>query len=437
MLTADLVKVSRKKGVLVLVERCGLSVARAAELLDELLAVAREHHGQTRGELVAAFDDVVVDAAEDKGLRAARKLVLDRLDFNESDDLDPFELRQLVFSIAATARKEGRFDRAVVVNDAARVHGIAPDVLEAALYADLEDAHLVDAAALPAEGKLMVDEWAHKEIQALLLRATEVTVDVDATPAQLRRLLRALKLQQLLFRVPSDSEGDGGLVRLVIDGPMGLFSSSTRYGMKLALLLPHVLACRVHRLEAQVQLRKGGKSEPFVVKGVGAGVDVDEPLPPLVQGLVDELPAYLPGCLVAPSSELLPVKGHGALVPDVVVSDAQGRRAFVEILGFWSRPAVWARVELVEQGVLPAPVVFCFSERLRVSEEAIDDDTSLTGGGALLSFKGALSAKRVAEKLAALFAAQPTTPKTPTTTTTTTATSTAKSEPKKRNTRST
>jgi hypothetical protein len=61
---------------------------------------------------------------------------------------------------------------------------------------------------------------------------------------------------------------------------------------------------------------------------------------------------------------------------------------------------VWKRVELVEGGGLAAPVVFCFSERLRVSEEALDDDRA-----ALLSFKGTLSAKKVAEKLSALFAA--------------------------------
>jgi predicted nuclease of restriction endonuclease-like RecB superfamily len=225
----------------------------------------------------------------------------------------------------------------------------------------------------------------------------------DATPAQLRRLLRALKLHQLLFRA-ADHEG---LVRLVIDGPMGLFSSSTRYGMKLALLLRHLQACQSWRLEAQVHLKKGGRAEAFVAAGRGA-VDADadaaEPLPPLVQGLLDELPALLPGWLVAPSADLIAVDGHGAIVPDVVVVDAAGRKAYVEVLGFWSRPAVWKRVELAEQKRLPAPVVFCFSERLRVSEEALDDDHA-----SLLSFKGALSAKKVAERLAGLL---------PTTTTT-------------------
>lgn len=432
MLTADLVRVSRKKQQLHIVPRGGLDDARAASMLTELLLLAKEHHGQSRGALREAFDEVVVDVKEDKALRAAKKLVLDRLDFAERDDVDPPALRAAVFAAAAAARKGGAvFDRDAIVTAVAADLGIDNVAIEEGLYADLEDAHVVDAAALPVDGALLVAEWADKEIQALLLRATQVTVDVDATPVQLRRLLRALKLHQLLFEVIATEAGvadSGGLLRLRIDGPMGLFSSSTRYGMKLAVLLPHLQACRRFRLAAQVQLRKGGPIEEFVANGgVAAAADAAaeiDVLPPLVQALLDELPAFLPGALVAAASELLPVPGHGVIVPDVVVVDSSGAKGYVEVLGFWSRPAVWKRVELVESGGVKDPVVFCFSDRLRVSEEALDDDRA-----ALLSFKGTLSAKKVAEKLSALFAAQAAQAVSPTTTTTTGA--------KKRKTRST
>lgn len=417
MLTVEHVRVSRRKQGLVVVPRCGLPEDVAALLLDELLTVAREHHGRTRGELEAALKDVVVPVDDgrarnaERALRAAKKLVLDRCGFATRDDLDPPALRATVFAAAAAARAAAAvdgppFDRAAVLAAVFADTGVDAATLEDALWADLEEAHRVDAAPLAAvTGASLLPTWEQAELQALLLRARRVVVDVDAPPAQLRRLLRALKLHQLLFSTePAPAlaaHGEGG-VRLVVEGPMALFSASTRYGLKLALLLPHVLACRRYRLAADVALHKGRAPSPFVLAGRGVDDDaVLDDLPPLVRTLVDELGPLLrdalPGFAVKPAVDVVAVAGTGAFVPDVVVEHADGARAFVEVLGFWSRDAVWRRVEWVERGLLPAPTVFCVSERLRVSEEALPDDP----GGALVVFKGALSAKKVAAALIA------------------------------------
>jgi uncharacterized protein len=406
MLTVDVVRVSRKKGVLQVVPHGGLLPRRAAEMITDVLSVCHEHHGLTRGALLEALNDVVVEAKEDKALRAAKKLVLDRLAFAAREDVDPPALRHQLFTRAAAVRAtDGVFDRGAIVAAVAADSALAPADVEAGLYADLEDAHIVDVSGLAVDGAVMLPDWIERELQAVLLRANEIVVDVDATPADVRRLLRALKLQQLLFRV----EASGTLsLRLIIDGPMGLFSSSSRYGLKLALLLPHIRACRKHHVSAQVQLRKGGKVETFVCSGTSTAHSAlddsrDDALPPHTQQLLSDLPALLPpGCTVTASTELLAVDGHGALVPDVSITSATGARVCVEVLGFWSRPAVWKRVELVERGLVPVPVVFCYSDRLRVSEEAIDDDRA-----SLCAFKGVLSSRRVADKISALLAAHP------------------------------
>jgi hypothetical protein len=63
-------------------------------------------------------------------------------------------------------------------------------------------------------------------------------------------------------------------------------------------------------------------------------------------------------------------------------------------MGYWSRAAVWKRVELVHAG-LAERILFAVSAKLRVSEEVLGDDLP----GALYVYKHAMSARAVAERL--------------------------------------
>ena len=71
------------------------------------------------------------------------------------------------------------------------------------------------------------------------------------------------------------------------------------------------------------------------------------------------------------------------------------------MLGFWSRDAVWKRVELVRAG-LDAPMIFAVPARLRVSEAVLEDDLP----GSLYVFKSVLARKAILERLDALLAAR-------------------------------
>ena len=81
-------------------------------------------------------------------------------------------------------------------------------------------------------------------------------------------------------------------------------------------------------------------------------------------------------------------------MPDLRFSHRGGEVIWLEVLGYWSRDAVWRRVELVQQG-LPEKLLFAASQRLRVSEQVLDEHPS----GALYVYKGSLSAKAVLERL--------------------------------------
>src|SRR5262249_45141283 len=104
----------------------------------------------------------------------------------------------------------------------------------------------------------LIDRYNVALAQAVLLRSVVVRAEVrNEKPARYRQLFRRLKFHRLLYRVEG-SMRDGYVFH--IDGPLSLFSATTRYGMQIALFLPALFHCTDFRLEAE--LRWGPRREP-------------------------------------------------------------------------------------------------------------------------------------------------------------------------------
>ncbi len=104
----------------------------------------------------------------------------------------------------------------------------------------------------------LIDRYNVGLAQAVLLRSVLVKVEVrNERPARYRQLFRRLKFHRLLYRVEG-SMRDGYVFQ--IDGPLSLFSATTKYGLQVAHFLPALLHCSDFRLEAE--LRWGPKREP-------------------------------------------------------------------------------------------------------------------------------------------------------------------------------
>ena len=92
---------------------------------------------------------------------------------------------------------------------------------------------------------------------------------------------------------------------------------------------------------------------------------------------------------------VLDLPGAGMCVPDLAFVRARdGARVHFELLGFWSREAVWRRVELVRAG-LPHKILFAASKGLRVGEAVLDE----TPTAALYVFARVIAAKQVLDRI--------------------------------------
>ncbi|HWM88003.1 MAG TPA: DUF790 family protein, partial [Kofleriaceae bacterium] len=315
-------------------------------------------------------------------------------EFDADESIDPGGLRREVFVRASADRRAAVFDRGAIVAAIARRHDMSPERLEAALYADLRAAHRLRGVAAVAPARL-VAEYDLAQAQAVLLRAVRVVVDVEcATPGAYRALFRKLKFLRLLHRITPRE--DGGY-RIEIDGPFSLFESVTRYGLQLALALPALRECDAYALEADVRWGADRRPLKFRLRGqLESGDEVEPaPLPDEVAALVDAVRAVDTPWAVAPASAILDLPGVGLCVPDLVFEHSRtGECVYLEVMGYWSRDAVWRRVELIEAG-LREKVVFAVSERLRVSEQVLDEERP----GALYVYKRVMSARAVLERV--------------------------------------
>ena len=401
MLTADLVRAFRRKGELKL-RRLDKDVrARAEEIAAEYLARAKACEGDTRATVDEAFDDVVVAAREQKLAAGIKKLVLDACRFEADLQADPVELRATLFQAAAKARRaatsQDEFDREAVVAEVANSFSLETHDLERLLFGDLKsEQRLLEAAGGTATQ--LVDRYAEAQVQAVLLRAEEVVAEVKSKdPAAYRYLFRKLKFHRLMHSV---QELEGGGYRVTISGPFSLLSATTKYGLQLALVVPAIRSCDRWSIQAKLRWGKDRSRLDFSAEGKRTGALEEPHLPDDVQKLYDRwVERHATGksrWKPAINEELFVLPGVGVCVPDLVFEHTEtGETAYLEVLGYWSRDAVFKRVELLEQG-LQVPLVVAIPSRLRVDESVLPDELP----GALYVFKGVLSAKAIEDRLA-------------------------------------
>ncbi len=392
MLTADLVRVRQQQGQLSVSALKGKTRQRALELASLYLQLAAEQVGSTYGHLKEALASVEIGPREKKLAQGLAKLIEDQCEFETSSAIDPRELRSRVFLMAARLRREhGRqFDRRVPFERLAEEYQVEPESLESALYSDLRsEQRFVSGPRLYAEQ--LVERYDRAQYQAVLLRAVSVIAHVRCKdPNQYRLLFRRLKFHRLLFSIQRE---DGGY-RIEIDGPFSLFDSVTKYGLQLALVFPTLCECDELRLSAK--LRWGKQRTPLTfhydhLNPTAAAIDGVR-APDEVQHLLAAIEKQGDAWKVTHSDEVFDLPGVGLCIPDLRLEKA-GAVVYVEVLGFWSRDAVFKRVELVEGG-LAQRIVFAVSSRLRVSEAVLGDRESC----ALYVYKGVMSAKAVLGK---------------------------------------
>lgn len=448
MLTSDLLRVRRRDGALTAAYVKGEAAERLLPIARAYVELYRRMVGRPREEIDEAVGAIEVSARDRVAALGLRKVLDDRCEYEAPSEVDPEEVRREVFLAAAAAQRaldvRADLDRAAVLAEVGAKLGKSPAELDAVLFADLRGAELLrEAWGLGAEA--LIERYNLALAQSILLRATRVTVLVSGESAdRYRRLFRAMRFLGLLHQVslhaeelpapvrgrarraassasPPESEPAAAppkrktrakgaaapaepaprkaVYSITIDGPFSLFGPSQKYGLRLATLLHAVLACERYSLTADVVWGPRREAAVFRVSPEDGLVPHAAELPsssPVLDAFVAGFHKLGSAWKVAYSDRIFASPGEPAVIPDLVLSNERtGEEVFLEAFGFWSRAAVWTRVEQIRRGALPVPLLLAVSKELRVSAEVLEEGDA----GEVYVYKATLLPRAVLERL--------------------------------------
>jgi uncharacterized protein len=399
LLTSDLLRVRRKASRILPRYLRGEEAEQAKPITADFVRILLSSKDLCRDEIDGALDAVPVPATLRLVADGLRKVLEGRCSWDVAPGVDPEAVRREVFLAAANAHRaldvRSEFDRSAVLALVAPRLDLSPEAIDAALYADLrENERLISFRPLSPEAVL--ERYDLGLAQAILLRATSVVVRVaGASPHLYRRLFRAARFHGLIHVV--EASADGGYT-ITLDGPFSLFDAVQKYGLRLAMFFPEVLAFPRFSVRAELAWGKTKTRATFEV-GPEDGL-VAHVADPLSTGA--DLDAFREAFTrlgsewsVEAGDKIFALPGEVVCVPDLVFRSAEtGEEVFLESFGFWSRKAVWQRIELIRKG-FPSRILLAVSKQLRVSEDVLGEDEA----GELYVYRATMSPRAVLDRL--------------------------------------
>lgn len=280
-------------------------------------------------------------ACPPRGLRRARH-VLDRLWDSESvGGVAPRDLREAVFSEAATGAR-----RDLVLARVARRLELRPGEVEASLFADLPGERRLaprPAGLNPWELALRVNL---ATAQSVLRRARRVRLDLEG---HARALVSQAKWGGLMCVVrPGRTRAH---LILELSGPMALFRRALVYGRTLAGLVPQLLWCDRFHLRADCEIE--GEPRCFVLQSGDPIFPAAEPrrFDSRVEArFYDDFRRAAPDWDLIREPEPL-AAGSTLIFPDFALQHRRHRwrRWLLEIVGFWTPDYVQRKLALLRQ----------------------------------------------------------------------------------------
>ncbi|EMA43468.1 hypothetical protein C448_09772 [Halococcus morrhuae DSM 1307] len=416
MLTADLARSRTSDG-----EVTPLFIdpddARYRETAGELIELFETHVGEPKADLDTAIDQLTVADTDYKIIQGLAKLLRDECNFETVAAAEPHEIRQRLFErandsypIVRQPTLEADTRKLDVYTAVADELGISLAECHQGMYADLDANNrlvrfgdqVAESVELDTDGTTSTTQLTGQSEEAYT--GTPLTVEwllnrynlalaqavlYDASELQIRvwdqfaTVFSYVKLFGLMHRIyPIDEHGErvsstdlAEGYEAVLDGPASLFRQSRKYGIRMANFLPALPHCERWELIAEVLVDESANETRELTLDQQTGLrthysggsrfDSD-----LERTLADKWERSNTEWELVREDDVIDL-GAEVLLPDFALEHPDGRRAILEIMGFWTPEYLEEKLDKIHQTDVEN-LVLAVSEELDCTSEDVD-----------------------------------------------------------------
>ena len=324
------------------------------DFAEQMLVIYREGIGRCRQDLHFAVAQVLSSDSDfhERRIGAFCKL-LDEVSEYGANRSEAWKLRSRVFQAAAKAHPLVRQRDECLETESTVKSAIAEELntgwqaIADSLFADVIQFHRLTKFNGYSDARALLSRYNVAQVQTALFDA--VRLRVHAT-RNYKQVLRYAKLAGLMHRIRRRPDG---AYDIELDGPASILTATRRYGVSMAKFVPGLLSCQDWALVADIRRKHWSRSLRLTLStedGLsGKGLPPEEFDSSVEEAFFKKWGAEpRNGWRLEREPEILHAGQH-CFFPDFAFTHENGRRVFLEVIGFWTEKYLTGKFQTLQR----------------------------------------------------------------------------------------